>query len=257
MTTAASLQSVRDRVSPEEWRVRVDLAACYRLLARFGMTDLIYTHVSAAVPGPEEHFLLNPYGMLFDEVTASALVKVDLDGRIVMDTPFDVNPAGFTIHSAVHGARRDVGCVVHTHTKAGMAVASVRSGLLPLTQFALQFYDRIAYHDYEGIALDLAERERLVRDLGDRRVMILRNHGLLTAGATVPHAFSLMFYLNRSCEVQLAAQSMGDELVLPPPEVCEHTARQYDDIDPIGPDMDREWQALLRLLDRDGADYRT
>jgi ribulose-5-phosphate 4-epimerase/fuculose-1-phosphate aldolase len=241
------------RWTTEERAARIELAACYRLIAQFRMTDLIYTHISARIPGTE-HFLLNPYGFLFEEVSASNLVRIDIDGKIAEDTHYQVNPAGFTIHSAVHRARPDVNCVLHTHTRAGMAVACMREGLLPLSQFALQFHDRLAYHDYEGIALDLDERERLARDLGAHKAMILRNHGLLTAGASVPEAFSLMFYLERACEVQIAALSTGRELVHPATEVCEKTARQYEpDDEPAGM---REWRALLRQLDRTDPGYR-
>ena len=241
------------RRSVEELAARVELAACYRLIAQFKMTDLVYTHISARIPGTE-HFLLNPYGLLFEEVSASNLVRVDLDGAIVEDTPYRVNPAGFTIHSAIHAARPDVRCVLHTHTRAGIAVSCMREGLLPLSQIAMQFHDRVAYHDYEGIALDLDERDRLARDLGNRKAMILRNHGLLTAGESVAEAFSLMFYLERACEIQIAALSTGRELILPEPEVCEKVARQGEaDDEPAGT---REWQALLRQLDRTDPGYR-
>ena len=241
------------RWSAGEQEARIDLAACYRLIAQFRMTDLVYTHISARIPGTE-HFLLNPYGLLFDEVTASNLVRIDIEGNIVEDTPYTVNPAGFTIHSAVHRARPDVNCVLHTHTRAGIAVSALREGLLPISQIALQFHDRLAYHDYEGIALDLDERDRLARDLGDRKAMILRNHGLLTAGGSVAEAFSLMFYLERACEIQVAALSSGRELIMPSPEVCAKVARQYEEDDePAGT---REWRALLRQLDRTDPGYR-
>ncbi|MFN4091105.1 MAG: class II aldolase/adducin family protein, partial [Alphaproteobacteria bacterium] len=176
--------SLKDKVSPEEWKIRVDLAALYRLVARYGMTDLAATHISARVPGPEHHFLINPYGLMYEEVTASSLVKVDMDGQIVLDTGFPVNPAGFTIHSAVHMARPEIVCVAHTHTVAGMAIASIRDGLLPISQSSMMFYERIGYHDWEGIATDLDERERLVRDLGPHHACILRNHGLRACGET-------------------------------------------------------------------------
>ncbi len=243
-----TLPAVRDRVSAEEWQTRIDLAACYRLVAMHGWTDQIYTHISAQVPGPEEHFLLNPYGLMFDEVTASSLVKVDLDGNIVDDTPWQINQAGFTIHSAVHAARHDVACVIHTHTKAGMAVSAQRDGLLPLTQHSMQFYGHLAYHDYEGIALDLDERDRLVRDLGGHHAMILRNHGLLTAGRSIPEAFALLYGLEVSCQAQIAAQSGGVELVIPSKAVCEHAAAQFWRSDE--PSGDMAWKAHLRKLDR-------
>ena len=249
----AALTAAARRWTVEERAARIELAACYRLIAQLRMTDLVYTHISARIPGTE-HFLLNPYGFLFEEVSASNLVRVDIDGRVVEDTPHQVNPAGFTIHSAIHRARPDVHCVLHTHTRAGIAVASMREGLLPISQIALQFHDRVAYHDYEGIALDLDERDRLAGDLGMRKAMILRNHGLLTAGESVPEAFSLMFYLERACEIQIAALSTGRELVIPAPEICEKTARQYEqDDEPAGT---REWRALLRQLDRTDPGYR-
>lgn len=253
---AQEIPSVRDRVSPEEWQVRVDLAACYRAVAHFGWTDLIYTHLSARVPGDEDHFLLNPYGFMFDEVTASSLVKVDMDGEIVMDTPFEVNAAGFTIHSAVHMARPDVACVLHTHTRAGMAVSAQKAGLLPLTQNALMFYgEHMAYHEYEGIALDLDERERLQADLGGRYAMILRNHGLLACGRTVGEGFEILQNLEKACEAQLAAQA-GGELTMPAPEVCQHAADQFWKTESAGrPFGDRSWPAVRRLLDRTNPGY--
>jgi len=245
----------KTRWSEAEWETRVQLAACYRLVARYRMTDTIYTHISARVPGVEDQFLLNPYGLMFDEVTASSLVKIDLEGRLVEESDYRVNAAGFTIHSAIHAARHDVFCVLHTHTRAGMAVACQKQGLLPLNQISLQFYNRLAYHDYEGIALDLDERPRLVASLGDKRSMILTNHGLLTAGRTIPEAFSLMFYLERACEIQIAALAGGSELVIPSPEVCEKTARQAE-LENDAPLGDQEWAAHIRALDREDASYR-
>ncbi len=237
-----------------EREVRVELAACYRLAHHFRMTDLIFTHISARVPGRHDQFFINPYGLTFDEITASSLVKVDVEGNLLDESPYTVNRAGFTIHSAVHMARPDVECVLHTHTRAGEAVSALSCGLLPISQHALQFHDRVAYHDYEGLALDLGERARLVADLGDRQVMILRNHGLLTAGRTIPEAFGLMFNLNRACEVQLDAQATGSPLVVPPPEVCERTARQFERSGVIP--GHRQWPALLRLLDRECPEYK-
>ena len=188
--------------------MREDLAAAYRLVAHFGMDDSIYTHISARVPGTDDQFLINPFGMLFRDITASSLVKIDLDGRILDDSPHDVNPAGFTIHSAVHAARHDAACVLHTHTVAGVAVSSLAAGLRPCNQWALQFYNRVVYHDFEGIALDAGERERLVADLGPTaRALILRNHGLVTLGRTIPEAFILMLNLERACRVQVAIES--------------------------------------------------
>jgi len=258
MMAQASVTKIdrKSRWSEAEWETRVNLAACYRLVARYRMTDHIYTHISARVPGTQDQFLLNPYGLMFDEITASNLVKIDLEGRLLEEGEYRVNAAGFTIHSAIHAARPDVVSVLHTHTRAGMAVSCQKQGLLPLNQIALQFYNRLAYHDYEGIALDHDERPRLVRSLGDKRSLILRNHGLLTAGRTIAEAFSLMFYLERACEIQVAAQAGGAELVIPSPEVCEKTARQheYDDGRPIGAE---EWAAHLRALDREDQSYRS
>lgn len=254
-TTASTTTPVILGADSDERAVRIALAAAYRLVAKFGMTDLIYTHISARVPDSHDHFLINPYGWLFDEITASSLIRIDLDGNVVGDEQDTVNRAGFVIHSAIHATRPDVVCVLHTHTKAGMAVAATKSGLLPINQISMQFYDRLAYHEYEGISLDLDERERLVRDLSHHDAMILRNHGLLTVGQSVPEAFSLMFYLNRACEIQLAAQAMG-ELVVPPAAVCEHAAQQFQASRDNHICNDREWRALLRILDRDDPSYR-
>lgn len=249
--------------SATEQRLREELAACYRLIAHFRMTDLIFTHISVRLPGPEHHFLINPYGLMFEEITASNLVKIDLDGQAVEPSPYPVNPAGFVIHSAIHGARDDAQCVLHTHTKAGCAVAALKCGLLPVNQISMEFYGRVAYHDYEGVALDLAEQQRLVADLGDKSVLMLRNHGLLTVGETVSQAFLRMYYLEKACEIQLAAQAAG-EIVLPPDAVCAHTERQFNDPDrPLqegelsDPDaMQLAWAALLRLLERIAPGYR-
>lgn len=249
------------RLSPEmsaaEWQQRVDLAACYRLLAHYRMTDLIYTHCTVRVPGEPGQFLINPYGYRWEEITASSLVKIDVDGNKVGDSPYRVNPAGFTIHSAVHMSRHDAACVIHTHTRAGMAVASLKEGLLPLNQIALQFYGRLGLHDYEGIALDLDERERIIADLGTYCGLLLRNHGLLTVGRSVAEAFNLMFYLERACEVQVATLSMGREIVLPPREVCEKVGAQYDQMNFDDGDLQLEWDAHLRLLDALDPSYRT
>lgn len=249
--------------SETEWALRQELAACYRLIAHFRMTDLIFTHISVRVPGPEHHFLINPYGLLFDEITASNLVKIDLHGHKVESSPYPVNPAGFVIHSAIHGARDDAQCVLHTHTRAGCAVAALEQGLMPLNQISMEFYGRVAYHDYEGVALDLGERERLVHDLGDHSVMILRNHGLLTVGTSVKQAFLRMYYLEKACDIQIAALSAG-AVRIPADEVCQRTERQFnapgqhmaeDELsDPDG--MDLAWAALLRLLDRLDPTYK-
>jgi ribulose-5-phosphate 4-epimerase/fuculose-1-phosphate aldolase len=238
----------------DERETRVQLAACYRLVAHFGMDDLVFTHISARVPGSPDHFLINPYGMRFDEITASSLVKIDHEGNLVEDSPWPVNQAGFVIHSAIHMARRDVACVLHTHTRAGIAVSCLEEGLLPLNQHAMLFKDRVAYHDYEGIALELGERERLVADLGEMPALILRNHGLLTVGRTVPEAFAYMYYLEQSCRIQLDVMAAGRPS-LPPEDVQRRTAAQWTrDGRPLGM---REWPALLRLLDQKDASYRT
>jgi ribulose-5-phosphate 4-epimerase/fuculose-1-phosphate aldolase len=241
-----------------EWQLRCELAATYRLIAHFRMTDLIFTHISLRLPGPEHHFLINPYGLLFEEITASNLVKIDLDGNPVISSRYSVNPAGFVIHSAIHRARDDAQCVLHTHSKPGCAVAALDEGLLPVNQMSMEFYGQVAYHDYEGIALDLDEQERLVADLGDRPVLILRNHGLLTVGESASQAFLRMFYLDKACEIQLTAAAAG-RLRLPSPEVCERTAGQFagtvtgDYTDPEGNAL--AWAALLRLVDRIAPDY--
>lgn len=217
--------------SDEEMRVRHDLSALYRLIAHFRMTDLIDTHISARVPGHEAHFLINRYGVIFEQMTPDDLVKVDIDGTCV--EPGDeestrINAAGFTIHSAIHAVRHDVACVVHTHTADGIAVACQKEGLLPISQHALRYYNRIGYHPYEGIALDLDERERLVRNLGQHSAMILRNHGLLATGASIAEAFVNIHFLERACQAQVRAMSCSSSLVFPSPEVCERTARQFE-----------------------------
>ena len=238
----------------DERETRVQLAACYRLVAHYGMTDLVYTHISARVPGKADEFLINPYGMMFDEITASSLVKIDHEGNLVEESPWPVNEAGFVIHSAVHGGRPDVACVLHTHTRAGVAVSCLEEGLLPMNQHSLLFYGRLAYHDYEGIALDLEEQKRLVADLGEHRAMILRNHGLLTAGRTVPEAFELMYNLEMSCKMQIDAMASGRPLRIPSDEVRERTAAQWRrDDKPMGM---RSWPALMRMLDRKDPSYR-
>ncbi|MDF4249612.1 class II aldolase/adducin family protein [Streptomyces sp. WMMB303] len=248
-------------VSAEELRLRRELAAVYRLVAHFRMTDLIFTHISVRLPGPEQHFLINPYGLLFEEITASNLVKIDLSGRAVEESPHPVNPAGFVIHSAVHAARPDAHCVLHTHTRAGCAVAAQEQGLLPVNQISMEFHGRIGYHDYEGVALNLAEQQRLVADLGGHPAMILRNHGLLTVGETPAQAFLRMYYLDKACEIQLSARSGGARLTLPPSDVCERTARQLSGEDDESDLQDEQgyalaWSALLRLVERIAPDYR-
>jgi ribulose-5-phosphate 4-epimerase/fuculose-1-phosphate aldolase len=240
---------------PTERELREDLAAAYRLIALFGMTDLVFTHLSVRIPGDGHRFLVNPYGMLFEEITASSLVEVDADGEPQQPTTWPVNPAGFVIHSAVHRGHPDAACVMHTHTLAGMAIAAQEGGLLPLNQMMMEISGRVVLHDYEGIAADdnLSERERIVRDLGDAPCMILRHHGLLTVGPTVAAAFYYMYYLEQACRIQLAAQSSGARLVLPPSEVVERTRAQFG----RGPTKGwLPWQALRRKLDREQPGYR-
>jgi ribulose-5-phosphate 4-epimerase/fuculose-1-phosphate aldolase len=246
---------VRKRVGAEEWEARVNLAACYRLAAHFRMTDLIYTHISARVPGPEHHFLINAFGLLWDEIDASALVKVTLDGEIVDDpTGNGINRAGYVIHSAVHRARADVDCVMHTHTMAGIAVSAQESGLLPLSQHAMRFTDSLGYHDYEGLALDLDEQARLVSDLGAHKAMILRNHGLLTCGASIAEAFDLMYYLEKACQTQVAAAAGGSRLRTPAAGVAEKVAVQFRGLPYKA--KKTEWKALLRMLDKTDPSYK-
>ena len=205
--------SVRTQVSDEEWQQRVDLAACYRLVAHYHWDDLIFTHISARVPGPEHHFLINPYGMLFEEITASSLVKVDLQGEKVMPSPYEINPAGFTIHSAIHAAREDAKCVVHTHSLNGVAVGAQKGGVLPVSQQSIFVLSSLGYHAYEGVALNEAEKPRLVADLGDKSFLMLRNHGLLTVAETIADAFVLMYIFEAACTIQVRAQSGGGELI--------------------------------------------
>jgi ribulose-5-phosphate 4-epimerase/fuculose-1-phosphate aldolase len=225
--STVEIPSMKDKVSDEEWKVRVDLAAAYRLVAYYGWDDLIFTHLSARVPGPEHHFLLNPYNLMFEEVTASSLVKVDKDGLPVEPSPFITNPAGFTIHSALHMARDDAHAVMHLHTPHGQAVSAHEEGLLPLTQTAMLVRDDVAFHDYEGVAVDLDERERLIADMGDKGAMLLRNHGTLTVGETVGEAFLKMYFLERACEAQVLALSAGEgRLNNPPQGAPEVTAQQ-------------------------------
>ena len=243
-------------MSDAERQMRVDLAACYRLIALNGMDDLLATHISARVPGKEEHFLINPYGLLFSQVTASNLVKVDLAGNIVSPSPWPINPAGFVIHSAIHGARPDVICIIHTHTVAGMAIACMEDGLLPLSQKSLRFYNRIAYHDYEGKSDDLDERSRLVRDIGNKNAMILRNHGLLVCGPTIGQAYHHMLNLEKSCKVQLAAMQSGGKLIQLSATVQEHAARQHERDDVPGNGRPNAWPALLMMLDKIDPSFR-
>lgn len=247
-------RDLQSSVSAEEWTVRVDLAACYRLLAQLRMTDWIYNHISANVPGEPGHYLINAFGLLYEEVSASNLIKVDVQGNLLEDVPLDVNPAAFVIHGAIHEARPDANCVLHTHTAAGAAVAAQKDGLLAISQQALKFYGKVAYHEFEGIALDVAEKVRLVRDLGDKNVLILRNHGLLTLGRSVEAAFKEMFFLERACQIQVHATSGSQALHYPSTDVCKHTANQFSNDDAFI--QGRDWLAMLRLLDRVDPSYK-
>jgi ribulose-5-phosphate 4-epimerase/fuculose-1-phosphate aldolase len=247
--------SVRSQVTEAEWQVRLDLAAAYRLVAQFGWDDLVFTHISARVPNSDHHFLINPYGMLFEEITASSLVKVDLEGEILLDTGYPVNAAGFTIHSAVHMAREDAGCVLHLHTVDGTAVATSKQGLLPLNQTAQLVIGDLAYHDYEGVAFDHEERPRLQKDLGTANLMLLRNHGTLTVGQTVGAAFTRMHFLERACSMQVATLSSAKELYPSAPEVIA----KNEAISKMGVAAASEglvWPALLRKLDRVSPGFR-
>jgi ribulose-5-phosphate 4-epimerase/fuculose-1-phosphate aldolase len=270
-------RALRARVSAEEWELRVQLAACYRLVARYGMTDLIYNHITARVPGPEHHILINAYGMLYEEATASSLIKVDLAGAIVDkgDTDYSVNAAGYIIHSAVHEARADAHCVIHTHTPAGIAVSAMEEGLLPLSQTAMRFHGHVAYHDYEGPAFNRGEKARLVEHLGDKNAMILRNHGLLVCGPSIPQAFNLIYWLEQACRIQVQILSCQRPLHRPQPDVVALTAEALSGMEitldneastnpNVKPDAQKcgsgygmlEWPALLRALDRQDASYR-
>jgi ribulose-5-phosphate 4-epimerase/fuculose-1-phosphate aldolase len=253
---AVQANSMRERVSPAEWDMRCELAAAYQLAARYKWTDLIFTHFTARVPGTH-YMLINPYGLMFDEITASSLVKIDEDGNVIEDaTGLGVNHAGFVIHGCVHAARPEVNCVIHTHTRAGSAVSAQECGLLPLTQHSLRVYGMLTYHDYEGIALELDERTRLARDLGPTSMaMILRNHGLLTLGNTVGEAFELMYYLDTACQIQIDALASGRvEAREIPRAVAMKGFEQFKG--PGGAEVAKSWTALLRMLDRQGVAYR-
>jgi ribulose-5-phosphate 4-epimerase/fuculose-1-phosphate aldolase len=242
-----AIANLKQVVSAEEWRTRVELAALYRLVALQGWDDMIYTHISARVPGPDHHFLINPYGLFFDEITASSLIRIDLDGNLLQDTPHAVNPAGFTIHSAIHDAREDAQFVMHLHTDEGVAVAGQAHGLLPLSQHALIVLPQLAYHDYEGIALDLGERERLVRDLGGKSLMLLRNHGTLAVGATAGDCWLAMYYLEKACRQQLLTLSSGLENALLAPEAAQAIVKQQAS---RGFGGRLSWPGNLRRLER-------
>jgi ribulose-5-phosphate 4-epimerase/fuculose-1-phosphate aldolase len=254
-TAVPEIRPIPNRVSAEEWQARVDLAAAYRLVAHYGWDDLIFTHISARVPGPDHHFLINPYGMLFHEITASSLLKVDLDGKLLEPTPYHFNPAGFTIHSAVHAAREDAKCVLHLHSVAGVAVSCQEDGLLPINQTAMLLNGQIAFHEYEGVALELDERPRLVADLGSKNMMLLRNHGTLTCGETVAEAFLVMYFFERACATQVAALAGGVKLHYPTPEVQEVVRKQAQF--GIAPVAKLSWDALLRMLDAKDPSYKT
>ena len=254
MSEAIDLSSVRRLVSEEEWAVREDLAAAYRLVAHYGWDDMVFTHLSARVPGPEEHFLLNPFGYLFSEVTASNLVKIDCDGNVVLDNGFGVNSAGFTIHSAVHMSRPDAQAVMHLHTDGGVAVSSMQRGFLPLNQHAMFVYHDTAYHEWEGVALDLDERARLVADLGDKHLMILRNHGTLALGGSVASCFMRMYYLERACRIQVDALA-GGEPHLPNESAVEMMRSTFSNPKAWEGLAGQSWPALRRLADRVGPDY--
>ena len=249
-----SSPSLKDQVSPVEWQLRVDLAACYRLVAAYGWSDLIFTHISARIPGPEHHFLINPYGMLFEEVTASSLIKIDQQGEKLSESPHPVNRAGFVIHSAVHAVREDAGCVLHTHTRAGVAVSAQACGVLPISQQSTFVLASLGYHTYEGVALHDAEKPRLQADLGQANHLMLRNHGLLVVGSSIAEAFLLMYNFESTCQIQLAAQA-GGPLTEVDPRIIEgvgHAMRTQTN----GLGGAFAWPAMLRKLDRMGSDYR-
>jgi len=252
---ATPLQTVEDQVSAEEWQIRQDLAALYRLVAMHGWDDLVFTHITARVPGPEHHFLINPYGMLFESVTASSLIKVDLEGNKIIDTPYPFNPAGYTIHSAVHQIREDAKCVMHLHTRAGVAVSAQKQGLLPISQQASVALGSLAYHDYEGIALNPEEKARLQQDLGDKVAMILRNHGTLVAAPTIADAWLYMYILETACQIQIAAQAGGSELLMLDEAIirlnCENTAEAT-----AGQGGQLAWAAMLGKVERRDPSFR-
>ena len=249
------IASLREVVSAEEWQLRVDLAACYRLVALYGWSDLVFTHISARVPGPEHHFLINPYGLMFDEITASSLVKVDPSCNKVLASPFPVNPAGFTIHSCIHAAREDVACVLHTHSRAGVGVSAQKCGVLPISQQSTFVLASLGYHDYEGVALRDDEQPRLVRDLGANNFLLLRNHGLLTVGRSVPDAFLSMYIFENTCRIQIDAQA-GGELVQVDPRILSGMAQVMKTVT-AGQGANIAWPALLRKLDRTDPSYKT
>ncbi len=257
LKSVPTLGDASARFSPEEWAIRVDLAAAYRLVAHFHWDDLVFTHITARLPGPDHHFLINPYGMMFDEITASSLVKIDMDGKKVAENPWPINPAGFTIHSAIHAARHDVQCVLHTHTLNGVAVSAQKSGVLPLSQQSIFVLQSLAYHDYEGVALRDDEKPRLVADLATKSYLMLRNHGLLTVGRTIAEAFQAMYIFEATCAIQIRAQSGGGELVPVQQEIIDTAMQQAREVsNGLGPHQ-LIWPGLLRRLDRIDNSYRT
>jgi ribulose-5-phosphate 4-epimerase/fuculose-1-phosphate aldolase len=252
--TAMHIASLKEVVSAEEWQLRCDLAACYRLVAAYGWSDLVFTHVSARIPGPDHHFLINPYGLMFDEITASSLIKIDQDCNKLSDSPFPVNPAGFVIHSAIHQVRDDAGCVLHTHSRAGVAVSAQKCGVLPISQQSTFVLSSLGYHDYEGVALRDDEKPRLQADLGSANYLLLRNHGLLTVGKTIPDAFLHMYTFENTCRIQIDAQS-GGELIHVNPAILEglgHVMKTATG----GMGASLAWPALLRKLDRMDTSYK-
>lgn len=250
------VSSLQGEVSEAEWETRVNLAACYRLVAYYGWDDLIFTHITAKVPDEQDRFLINPYGFLFEEITASSLVKIDLSGNKVDDSPYEINPAGFLIHSAIHGARSDAHCIVHTHSLAGVAVSTQRGGLRPLSQHSIFPLSSIAYHDYEGVALNDEERPRLIADLGESKCMILRNHGLLTVGESVAEAFVAMYFLESSCRIQTMASGLGGELIDVDEKIIGF-AREHAHLVTKGVGTELAWPGLLRRVERLDPSYRT
>jgi ribulose-5-phosphate 4-epimerase/fuculose-1-phosphate aldolase len=250
-----NVASLREVVSEEEWQLRVDLAAAYRLVALYGWSDLVFTHITARVPGPEHHFLINPYGLMFDEITASSLVKVDQGCNKVIASPFPVNPAGFTIHSCIHEARPDVGCVLHTHTRAGVAVSAQKAGILPISQQSTFVLASLAYHAYEGVALRDEEKPRLCAALGDKNFLVLRNHGLLTVGRTIADAFLSMYTFENTCRIQVDALAGGGELVTIDPRIMQGMAQVLKTVT-AGQGAGIAWPALLRRLDRLDPSYK-
>jgi ribulose-5-phosphate 4-epimerase/fuculose-1-phosphate aldolase len=249
-----NIPSLHDKVSPEEWNLRVDLAAAYRLVALYGWSDLVFTHISARIPGPEHHFLINPYGLMFDEITASSLVKVDQQCNKLNESPFPVNPAGFTIHSCIHQIRDDAACVLHTHSRAGVAVSAQKCGVLPISQQSTFVIPQLAYHDYEGVALRDDERPRLQADLGTRNFLMLRNHGLLTIGSSIAEAFLSMYTFESACRIQIDAQA-GGELIYVNPKIMENMPMVLKVVT-AGQGAQLAWPALLRKLDRTDPSYK-